>query len=161
MYFQSILYFAFFILNELLWNASFRRTKESNGGVYIFFWKKGTMAYGNFTQFLFGMSTMCRCHIFQSPIYQTSGYPFISVVMYAVHAAIVLPRSRFTPLKSMGEERSEMWDSQILYASIKSPTFYKWQQIEWRNISSRPSKLNIAHHIDIHWSLHSKGLRYR
>ena len=40
--------------------------------------------------------------------YQTSGYPFISMVMYAVYASIVLPRSRTTSLKSMGEGRPEM-----------------------------------------------------
>ena len=34
---------------------------------------------------------------------------------YAVHASIVLLRSRFAPLNSiMGEGRSEMGDSQIL-----------------------------------------------
>ena len=43
------------------------------------------------------------------------GYPFISVVMYAVHASIVLPRSRLTPLKSMGNGRLETGDSQILF----------------------------------------------
>ena len=60
-----------------------------------------------------------RCHISQSPSYQTSGYPFISVVMYAVHALIVSPRSRCTPLKRLGEGRSEMEDSQILHTGPK------------------------------------------
>ena len=35
--------------------------------------------------------------------------------MYAVYASIVSPRSRFIPLKSMGEGRPEMGDFQILY----------------------------------------------
>ena len=37
---------------------------------------------------LFSMFTS-RCHISQSPSYQTSGYPFMSMVMYAVYASIV------------------------------------------------------------------------
>ena len=55
--------------------------------------------------------------IFPSRSYQTSGYPFISLVMYAVYASIVLQRSRFIPLKSMGEGRSDIGDAHILYTS--------------------------------------------
>ena len=43
-----------------------------------------------------------RCHMSQSPSYQTSGYPFISVVMYAVHTLIVLPRSPFSSVEVNG-----------------------------------------------------------
>ena len=45
----------------------------------------------------------------QSPSCQTSGYPFIYVIIYndiRFSTSIVLPRSRFTPLKSMEEGRS-------------------------------------------------------
>ena len=55
-----------------------------------------------------------RCYISQIPSHQTSGYPFVSAVMYAVHALIVFSRSRFTPLKLIGDGRSEMAGSRIL-----------------------------------------------
>ena len=60
--------------------------------------------------------------ISRSPSYQTFGYPFISEVMHAVHASIVLPKSHFTPLtlKSMEEGRLELWDSQILHTGINT-----------------------------------------
>ena len=35
-------------------------------------------------------------------------YLFISVVMYTVHASILLSRSRFAPFNSVGEGHSEM-----------------------------------------------------
>ena len=48
--------------------------------------------------------------------YQMSRHPFISVLLSAiVNASIVLSRSRFTPLKSMGAERSEIRDSNSLH----------------------------------------------
>ena len=62
--------------------------------------------------------TWYRCHISQSPNYQTSGYSFISVVMHAAHALIVLPRSRFTLVKSMGDRRSEQNKTIILLWTV-------------------------------------------
>ena len=38
--------------------------------------------------------------------------------MYTVHASIVLPGSRFTSFESMGDGRSEMEDTRILYTGI-------------------------------------------
>ena len=55
------------------------------------------------------------CHKPQTPSYQTSGYPFISVAMYAIHALIILSRPRFTLLKAMGEGRSEKGDPENIY----------------------------------------------
>ena len=45
--------------------------------------------------------------------------PQMWMVMYAVHASIVLPRSLFTPLKSMGGETLRNGDSQILYTGTQ------------------------------------------
>ena len=53
--------------------------------------------------------------ISQSASCQMSGYLFTSVVMYAAYAShrSFLPRSYFTPFKSMGEGRSEIGDPKI------------------------------------------------
>ena len=47
--------------------------------------------------------------ISQSSRHQTSGYPFIyDICGKLAYASIVLPLSRFTPLKSMKEGHSQM-----------------------------------------------------
>ena len=77
-----------------------------------------------------GETEKTRCRVSQSPSYQPSGYSFISVIMYNVHASIVLPGSHITQLKAMGGGRSEMGGSRTSYTGV-SQVFIVRIAVQW------------------------------
>ena len=122
---------------------------------------------------LFLLKLLTRCHVFQSHSYQTFGCPFI---MFAVHASIGLPRSRFTPLKSMPWERdAQKWgtlkfftpdwmrqemqhQTQKQKTKIKQnkPKTNKQKQNKTKNKNKNKKRMKVLWVLDFHCDIYSQ-----